>query len=411
MPELNELEADERWCDLVDRKSAGEDLSAEELAFLRQHEADSPARDAEVNLFAELDQVAKPEALTKQDRAIANAVLAEFRDESGGDVVAFPKRTVAIAGVAAIGLAAAAVAALWMRPAPDTSAPIVAGAPEIQQPAPAEVPEGFVLRSGALTVGDQSLASGDAIPVNAWATATADATCIDERLCAEHGARLKLIEGDAGDVELRNGRIRVDGHLGATQVVTFLGIVASDGGRFTAEVTPDDVIIVVLVGPVTVTRDGEVRELASGEQMHLGATQPVEPDIESDAAEVPAPVEHKASASDMLTHARDLRGAGHRRQAARAYEQLLKAHAKSPEAHAAAITLGNLELELNRPRAALRAFDRYLRKGGAMAEEAAYGRVRALERLGNEDKTASAAASFLKKYPQSVYASKVRALQ
>ena len=400
-------DADARWCELADAQSAGEELSEEELAFLRQHREDLAERDAETDLLADLGKLSELEPLSADDHALAESVLAEFRDESGGgDVIAFPRRVVAIAGIAVAGLAAAAALALWMRPAPAPTAPQVAVAPPT-----APTATGPVLRSGGFSSQGASLAVGDEIVANTLLTATVDGSCIGDVVCADKDTRLQMLGDDGAAIEVQQGRVRVDGHFGPLEVVTFEGKVASDGGRFTVEVTREEVIVVVLVGPVTVSDDQGERELASGAQLRLGQepVEPVEPVVEDDGGNQPVakPVQ---SASDMLARAQELRGAGEKRRAASAYEQLLKVHPASPEAHAAAVTLGKLQLGLGKSRAALRAFDRYLKKGGALEEEAAYGRIQALERLGKTDELQSAIEAFASRYPRSVYRTKVQAL-
>lgn len=410
-------DADARWCELADAQSAGKELNEEELAFLRQHREDLAERDAETDLLADLGKLSELEPLSASDHALAESVLAEFRDESGGgDVIAFPRRAVAIAGMVVTGLAAAAAVALWVRPAPAPTAPQVAVAPNV---APAAT--GPVLRSGSFSSAGASLSVGDEIPANTLLTAASDGSCIGEVVCADEGARLQMLGEEGAAIEVEQGRVRVDGHFGPLEVVTHQGKVASDGGRFTVEVTREEVIVVVLVGPVTVTDDEGERELASGAQLRLGEppveavepvepTEPVEPVVEDDGGDEQPVARPTASAAEMLAKAQTLRGAGEKRRAASAYEQLLKVHPSSPEAHAAAVTLGNLQLGLGKSRAALRAFDRYLKKGGALEEEAAYGRIQALDRLGKADKLQSAIEAFASRYPRSVYRTKVQAL-
>ena len=78
---------------------------------------------------------------------------------------------------------------------------------------------------------------------------------------------------------------------------------------------------------------------------------------------------------------------------------------RSAEARASLVSLGELQLsQLAEPAAALRSFDAYLAAGGALAQEARYGRIRALRRLGRADAAREATAAFLRDYPGSAQA-------
>ena len=172
------------------------------------------------------------------------------------------------------------------------------------------------------------------------------------------------------------------------------GVLDSDGGALRIEATADrgPVIVEVTRGPVTLTTPHTVEVLAAGDRRVLGAlvevieepprgeshvlkdipeatgTEP--PAVEEPAIEAPdeghAP---RQSASEMLAAARVLRGEGRARKAVDAYRALQKIYPKSQEAHASAVSLGQLYLELGRHRRAARAFERYLGRGGPLAEE------------------------------------------
>jgi hypothetical protein len=406
--------ADERWCELADRRSAGEDLDEAELDLVRAHATDTPERAAESELLDALSQLAVLDPLTTSDRALARSVVAEFRDESGasGRVIGLRRSVAAGIGVVAGGLAAAAVVAL-MVDAPPAASPAAPEPMAVTAPAPA----GPVLRSGRLLADDRAVLAGQTVPTGAWLTSDADGTCIDASVCADVGARLRLSSVDRLEVE--SGRVRVDGHLSRFTVVTTFGKVASDGGRYTLDVQRDTVVIAVLLGPVSLEDARGRTELRTGERFEWGT--PAEPPATTEVAAATkpsaAPRRDPAPAAALpdgpaalLARAQELRGAGHRKQAAAAYHALLDAHPDSAEAHAAAVTLGNLELELQHPAAALRAFDRYLDRGGALAEEAAYGKIRALHRLGKTAELAAAIERFRREHPRSIYESKIESL-
>lgn len=121
----------------------------------------------------------------------------------------------------------------------------------------------------------------------------------------------------------------------------------------------------------------------------------VDSDPEPEARAVP-----ESTAAEMIAEARRLRTAGQWSKAARAYVRLRKAHPKSAEAHAALVSLGDLQLDkLGKARAAAKSYERYLAKGGALALEARNGRVRAYRALGDSEHEAEAIRSLLAAHP------------
>lgn len=115
------------------------------------------------------------------------------------------------------------------------------------------------------------------------------------------------------------------------------------------------------------------------------------------------------AASDLLAQARERRARGDAAGAAATYHELARRFSGSPEAHAAEVPYGELELgALGHADAALAAFDRYLVRGGPLAEEASFGRIRALRALGRHDDARAAVSAFLATYPDSALAPSLR---
>jgi hypothetical protein len=107
----------------------------------------------------------------------------------------------------------------------------------------------------------------------------------------------------------------------------------------------------------------------------------------------------------MRRVARDWRGA------AESYRLLLKRFPASSAARAAQVALGLLQLDhLGNAAGALRLLEAYLRatRRGVLAQEAAYGRIRALRRLGRRNAERRALASFLRYYPGALQAPLVK---
>jgi len=113
----------------------------------------------------------------------------------------------------------------------------------------------------------------------------------------------------------------------------------------------------------------------------------------------------------LLNRAQLLRAARDWWGAAGAYRELIRRYPSTAEAATALVSLGVLQLRhLGQPAEALRAFQRYLkgRRRGALAREAAYGRILALRALGRRAPEIQALRAFLKRYPRALRAGKVK---
>jgi ferric-dicitrate binding protein FerR (iron transport regulator) len=110
----------------------------------------------------------------------------------------------------------------------------------------------------------------------------------------------------------------------------------------------------------------------------------------------------RAPVRDLLGRARALRTQGAFREAAEAYRAAYASDPRGAEGRTALVALGGLLLsELNDPAGALAAFDGYLsERKGALAQEAEFGRIRALRALGRYDAEKAAIQSFLGAHPE-----------
>jgi len=124
---------------------------------------------------------------------------------------------------------------------------------------------------------------------------------------------------------------------------------------------------------------------------------------------VPSPGGPTARA--LLERAQTHRTARHWSGATQAYRELIRRHPATPEASAAWVSLGIILLGPGRNTAgALRAFDRYLAltRSGDLAQEASYGRARALRRLGRTVAERLALRDFVKRWPRALQAPQAR---
>jgi hypothetical protein len=112
----------------------------------------------------------------------------------------------------------------------------------------------------------------------------------------------------------------------------------------------------------------------------------------------------------LLVQARGRLGEGDEAGAAKAYAALIEAHPSSAEAQAARVSLGQLRLAAGRHKAALALFERYLQRGGPLAEEARWGEIQALAALGRDEALAAAVDRLVREEPRSVYRTRAQAL-
>jgi hypothetical protein len=307
-------------------------------------------------------------------------------------------------------LLAAGVAALWIArgPTPVPAATVatddaIASAPIAVVPvvpSPTAVAPATASRAAwSVTSGRMVDRDGDdvvALTDGDLVRAPADSCLVgpDTTACVSAGSEVRLAD-DA--LELVAGRAEV---RAAPQVSTFVVRVA--GQR--VEPVDASAFVIELEGNASVTMrvdEGRVRVIAAdGTTKTLG---PGQVHRVSMRATVKGP-----SAADLVMRARARRHAGDIAGAIASYERLVADFPRAPAARTAMVTLGQLHLDAGRAKLALKWFDRYLASGGALAEDAHYGRIRALRALGRSAAEERAIASFLAAYPAGSYAARLR---
>lgn len=136
-------------------------------------------------------------------------------------------------------------------------------------------------------------------------------------------------------------------------------------------------------------------------------------DLSAAEARSPAPIASSVlTPSALLARAQSLRSQAQYRDCAATYRQLIANFPRSDEARVSLVSLGELELsELGQAGHALHLFESYLRKGGPLAREARYGKIRALQALGRAEELRNASAEFIRDFPNSVQAATLRGRQ
>lgn len=351
---------------------------------------------------------ADPGVLSEEDdEALISAVVAAYLETVRRERTRKNVTWLAAAGL----LAAAAALALWLPAGPDdTNREATTAAQDTSGPTQAM----WVLEHRGTPL------EGVAAPTDGEACGTRD----DARACLTPGSRGSF-EPD-GNLELHEGTARVEAQ---GPIVLFLAGVrvqaATDAANFSATRGAGEWTVFVESGTVTVTGpDGASQVLESGES---AASEPAEEAAEAavpvDTAEAAAPTaddpeqsepagkssKPAPSADELLELARSQRAARDFAAAARTYEQLVRAYPNSPKVRATLVSLAQLyQGPLDDPAKALRHFDRYLEHGGPLAEEAHYGKIRALHSLGRAAAAETEVDAFLRTYPDSAYADALR---
>jgi tetratricopeptide (TPR) repeat protein len=449
----------ELWEGIVDREALGEPPSAEERArrdVLARTHADCAA---ETEVYRALGAaIGKASRQADAGDRLIQTALRVNASESAALLAPAPRSLRARAGFAAgvVSVLAAIAVLLASRaertvvsPAPADSAavpPKVASAPsDVERTARLEGVEGSVLVDGATPRGVARVALGSRVQIG-----TGRACLAFERdvvACAGAGSELVVTAlGAQQELEL------VKGHLVAVlksqpagshfAVSTASGVVRAVGTVFAVEVGPaSGTTLRVLEGSVAARMSGVERLVEPGQALVLGAgdASPVrESDLDRDRAVVSAvpsfapalgeratlsfapgsraasrgvkeAARAEPSALALLELASKARSRGAYAEAARHYEQLLRAHASTPEGRAATIGLAELRLSrLGEPARALALFERYLASGGSLSQEAHYGKIQALRALGRAHDAEREVAAFLELYPTSAYAGSLR---
>lgn len=115
------------------------------------------------------------------------------------------------------------------------------------------------------------------------------------------------------------------------------------------------------------------------------------------------PAAQPEARADLLREANRLRAAGNWDEAAKTYQKVLDLGPGSPEAYPAEVALGNLDLQRGHAASALARYEHALasQPGGALAEEARWGKARALRAAGRTTEERAALEEFRLRHPDS----------
>ncbi len=243
-----------------------------------------------------------------------------------------------------------------------------------------------------------------------------------------------VVELSAGEV-LASLTPKPGGHRFAVE--TRLGRVEVKGTVFAVTSTKAYVEVSVLRGRVVVIQENNIYPVTAENSLRLHDMKPqwmaevtrkrltamaeslalprehIEPQVSNrqivetsnTAASVPPrEVEKAPSSATLLAEAERLRKSGDWRAVEAAYRALIDGYPNAPESNIAIVALGGVYLEpLARPLDALALFDQYLSKKpmGTLAEEALFGKSRALSRLGRTEEERIVLERFIQRFPKS----------
>jgi ferric-dicitrate binding protein FerR (iron transport regulator) len=443
-------------------------LDDAERAFLRSHACVCADCGAEAALLAALDEAGqreegpglsdvevarKVEALLERAAAPARPARRPWRAARVGLAVA--------AAAAAVLVAAAVVVLAGGRARPGVHHRVVAG-PVVTGLSPVATvtgASGRVFIEGRSFSGTRGLGADQRLLVTRGQAEVAFADGSTVALDPDTELDLARPAGPGVSVRLHTGRVRCQvapRHEDAPfQVQTDWGTVQVIGTVFSVRAAPQVLEVSVARGRVKVfPKEGEPVLVEAGTAFTLaGGTRPLSPEARRallgtpeqavapapsrtdppGVAPVPPPVAGRQPAvtsvrpapvpppeaatldvpdvSALMADAATRRARGDFRTAVETYERLIRIHPASPEARTCRVLKGQILLRnLGQAGQALAEFDRYLSTGwsGALADEAARGRIQALRALGRPAAEAEACRALLRNLPQSIYARQTR---
>ena len=420
----------ERWMSIFDAEVLGDSVGSGDEAFVAAHEATCAACARERAVW--LAMRAAPEQDHGANVALVDTALRAARRPPARWL---PRPTTALA-LAAAAVILALLGTRWRH--------VTTAIPDTR------VAVRIVGVTGDVAIDGEPAREGGAIAEGARITSHGGRACVvvdpSVRVCLDAFAEARLADLTLAHrrVDVAHGRVvaSLDPQpAGSTFTLsTVAGTVTAIGTAFSVDVADDVVVARVSHGVVVVRSGASELRLSAHERVELAAAPTIATmtgdderrdeallalrDLEPPSSPPPASAEvhppppipstvvssarppvalPTPSAPEMLRAARQLRADGRYADAAQAYQRLQATYPASGEARASLLSLGDLQLgSLGDATGALRSFDAYLQGGGALAEEASYGRIRALRALGRTDDERASIAAFLLAYPSSV---------
>jgi TolA-binding protein len=406
----------QRWVELTDREAVGEDLLTEERAFQHAHAATCADCAQEAAIWRALKAPAVELAPAGEAERLVGLAAARL---SIAPSIGLRQRWKA-AAVAGGVMACAAALVLWW------SGSLERDSGE----------GGHLLAKGGATLGARlrripaAQGASRPQPVESASQAHCSEVIPGAMVCLASGTVIAARQLDGPDRVLEVARGRAVVSLAPQPPGTSFslssasGKVTAVGTIFSVEVGADGSTIARVVEGHVRVRSGEsgtTHSLVAGQAFHLGEPQPTplvdqDRDLDLELLSLSGSTErdppHPATVAkaadtrgapaaqpDTLEYARSLRAGGDFQRAADVYRRIHAANPQSPSGRAALVSLGELLLSLHDAQGALSTFDSYLAGGGPLAQEAAFGRARALRALNRPADERKAIERFVAAYP------------
>jgi ferric-dicitrate binding protein FerR (iron transport regulator) len=409
---------EERWADIVYSEAVGEKVSPDDEAFKQAELAADPACVAEESALAALRAGLAGAAPRSEDATFARQSVKRANDRHRR------ARQMVWTGAGVLAAAASIAIAVRMRPANAPSG-VASNAPaaidshggcvhasstaaacfDIGSKLDAPTGSGDLhLVRGHIVAALKPLPAGSEFSIT---TPHGKATVVGTQFAVDVSP-----DGTRTEVRVIKGKVRVDNASTGAQAFVEKGHFAILGehletGSLT-EPTPDRdrALLALAKHEAGITDDAD-------ESVDDAAKSPEGPSSEAPKArhleKGGSPPATPATAGELLEEARRLRAGGQYEPSAEVYRRLMQRHPESPEARAAIVSLGQLELsQLGHPEAALHWFEKYLTSTGQLRQEAAYGKIQALQRLGRSAQERREIARFLQEFPKSAQSSALR---
>ena len=398
---------DARWRAAVDADLRG-DATPAQLEFLQDYEPKGAEQRAEAVFLAALAEGASesedeaPDWLGAALDTHVRTTSTTPRPEASPDLAVADRRRwpLIVAASAAILVTAGASVYVLGGPSEDAhhlEAGRITEIPRAETGSPREASVPWHVASGSVRL----TPSSSALPVD-QPLSVESALCVERpghSICAEAGSRVTAQSSGVLALHVGTATVRSED---ADGVRVELGDVTVHAARHSVVVIDRQTAgwsVTVNSGVATVTELGSTRHLEAGESLKH--------DTEPASVATPS-AKPGVKASTLLARARARRRDGDPRGAMQTYAELIRRHPRSPAAQTARMSLAQLQLDQGKTKDALRSFRSYLKRGGALAEDAAYGEIRALRALGRTSEAKRAARAFKQRYPGSPYGAKLK---
>ena len=236
----------------------------------------------------------------------------------------------------------------------------------------------------------------------------------------EELSRLVMLAVSSGESDAKP--VSRDASRGGSRVALGLvlagALIAGSAAALRGEPAPPRQVERVIGDVSSVVVPASLRSTPESTASTAGPAPPAaEPEASSHAADTASPhpsgsprsSASTATAASLFSEANAARRANDSQRALGLYRQLQQQFPSSPEARLSQAITGRMLLDGKDPKAALDAFDGYLKKGGRLSEEALVGRAVALHKLGDQAQERAAWQALLAQYPRSLHAGRARA--